>query len=289
MRILVLRGGALGDFLVTLPALAMLRQRWPDARVELIGNATAAALALPAELLDAVHSQHEARWGGLYGTQPLPPALADWLEQFDLVISYWPDPEGELRRRFPARPGQTTVFGAAQPNVAPAAAHYCAPLRELGLVPTALLYPLRHPAPERALIALHPGSGSPRKNWPLDRWLALARWLERDCAAQLLIVTGEAEPAGVLAGVGHHLRQLPLGALADRLACCRLFLGHDSGISHLAAAAGAPCVLLFGPTDSALWAPPGPRVHVLRRDADLSSISVADVQQAVQAALRDRS
>jgi len=62
---------------------------------------------------------------------------------------------------------------------------------------------------------------------------------------------------------------------------CRLFLGHDSGISHLAAACGVPCVLLFGPTDPATWAPPGPHVHVVRRDPDLTSITVADVLAAL--------
>ena len=288
MRILVLRGGALGDFLVTLPALALLRQRWPDSRIELVGNVTAAALALTAGLLDAVHSQHEARWGGLYGFQPLPRPLAAILGSFDLVISYWPDPAGELRRRFPAHPGQTALFGAALPTEAPAAAHYCAPLRPLGLTPTTLLYPLRTPVTESMLVALHPGSGSARKNWAADQWLTLARWLEDELHARLLVVTGEAEPAGLLAGAGQPARNLPLDQLADRLAGCRLFLGHDSGVSHLAAAAGAPCILLFGPTDPALWAPPGPNVRVLRRGAELASISLADVQQAVRAVLWDQ-
>ncbi len=79
MRILVLRGGALGDFLVTLPALARLRQQWPEARLELAGNATAAALAVRQGLLDAAHSQHEARWSALYADAPLPAAFAEWL------------------------------------------------------------------------------------------------------------------------------------------------------------------------------------------------------------------
>jgi len=288
MRILVLRGGALGDFLVTLPALALLRQRWPDARIELIGNVTAAALARNAGLLDAVYSQHEAGWGGLYGASPLPPAQARWLATFDLVVSYWPDPAGELRRRFPARPGQTALFGAALPTEAPAAAHYCAPLRQLGLIPTTLHFPLRTPSPDNLLVALHPGSGSPCKNWPADRWLALARWLEEELHARLLVVTGEAESADLLAGIGQPARHLPLDQLADRLARCRLFLGHDSGVSHLAASAGAPCVLLFGPTDPAMWAPPGAHVRVLRRGPDLSAISIADVRQAVRSVLPDQ-
>src|SRR5438876_493512 len=90
--ILVLRGGALGDFIVTLPALLLLRKRWPKARIELAGNATAAQLARSRGWLDAAHSQHEARWSGLFGDSPLDVVFADWLAGFDLIVNYWPDP-----------------------------------------------------------------------------------------------------------------------------------------------------------------------------------------------------
>ena len=60
-----------------------------------------------------------------------------------------------------------------------------------------------------------------------------------------------------------------------------MFLGHDSGVSHLAAACGTPCVLLFGPTDPAMWAPPAARVRVLQCGADLSAIGVEEVHKTV--------
>ena len=288
MRILVLRGGALGDFIVTLPALAALRARWPGARIEVVGNAVAAALARPARLIDGIHSQHEARWAALYGTAPLPPNLAEWLAHFDLVINYWPDPAQELARRFPLHPGQTFLAADAMPLLDPAARHYCEPLRQLGIAPASWSHRLRRPRPEAHRVALHPGSGSPRKNWPAERWLALARWLEEERQADVIVVSGEAEPAGLLAGVGVHLRQLPLDALADELARCRLFVGHDSGVSHLAAASGVPGILLFGPTDPLRWAPPDPAVRVLRHGPELASISLAEVREAVAAALPDQ-
>jgi ADP-heptose:LPS heptosyltransferase len=289
MRILVLRGGALGDFVVTLPALALLRQRWPGARIELIGNSAAAALALPSRLIDAVHSQHESRWAALYAPGPLPEGRAAWLGDFDLILNFWPDPARELARRFPLRPGQIFLTAEALPTIAPAARHYCEPLRELGLSPNTFLHRLRSPRPEPRRIALHPGSGSARKNWPADRWLALAHWLEQELHAEVIVISGEAEAAGLLAGIGLHLRNLPLNMLADELARCRFFVGHDSGVSHLAAAAGVPGVLLFGPTDPAIWAPPSPTMRVLRRDNELASIPLAEVRQAVAAALPDRS
>lgn len=290
-RILVLRGGALGDFIVTLPALALLRARWPRARIELAGNATAAVLARERGLIDAAYSQHEARWSRLFSPEPLPADFAAWLAPFDLVVNYWPDPERELGRRFPLRSGQTFLTASALPAAGPAAAHYCAPLRALGLGPGAAWYPLTGdsaPAGRDGPVTIHPGSGSPRKNWPDERWRALLR----EPPGPVAVILGEAEVGrwapwippervAVLAG-------RPLAELVAHLGRCRLFLGHDSGISHLAAACGAPCVLLFGPTDPSIWAPPAPRVRVVRRGADLSAISLVEVRQAVAAALADQ-
>jgi heptosyltransferase-2 len=314
MKILVLRGGALGDFLVTLPALGLLRARWPQARIELVGHARAAELVLPGGLLDAVHSQHEARWAALYGREPLPAGLHAWLAAFDLVVNYWPDPDGALAAHFPTHTGQTWVTAAALPAVSPAARHYCEALRPLGLATTDYCTRLpmekfEFPNPYRgrrptvrqsetkqpntgapksetqseAFIAIHPGSGSPRKNWPVERWAELAGRLRGQ--APLLIVGGEADTAAVaaLAAFGEVAQNLPWPELARRLAACQRFLGHDSGVSHLAAAVGTPCVLLFGPTDPAMWAPPGDHVSIVRRGPELSAISVDAVWTAMAA------
>ncbi len=316
-RILVFRGGALGDFLVTLPALRLLRTRWPEAKIELVGNAGAAGLGVQCGCLDAAHSQHEARWSALFAPAPLPPALTAWLGGFDLILNYWPDPDRILAGRFPVRNGQIYLAGSAAPMIAPAARHFCEPLGALGLVtddfrsrlpcPSKLNgadlrgpesetdapgaenpgAPPSHPGPQQAPIAIHPGSGSAAKNWPDERWRELVARLD----TPVLLVLGEAElgrwnsqALAELAALCRHgmkvADSLPLPALAAALRRCRLFLGHDSGVSHLAAAVGRPCVLLFGPTDPAMWAPPGPHVRVIRRGATLESISVEDVLKA---------
>lgn len=278
-RILVLRGGALGDFIVTLPALARLRRRWPDARIELAGNATAGQLGLEAGLLDAVYAQHEARWSALFSDTPLPPDFDRFLAAFDLVVCFWPDPDGQLARRFPRHAGQRFLSAAALPATAPAAAHYSQALDPLGLAPESHFFRLRTtsaPAPRGGPVVFHPGSGSPRKNWPADRWRELIPRLP----APISLVVGEAEPdawrtfthPGVTV-----LANLSLAKLADYLAASRLFIGHDSGVSHLAAACGVPCVLLFGPTDPAVWAPPAPHVRVLQAGPDLARLGVSAV------------
>jgi ADP-heptose:LPS heptosyltransferase len=326
-RILVLRGGALGDFLVTLPALGLLRARWPAARIELVGNPRAAELGMLGGYLDAVHSQHDARWSALYSDAPLPPALAAWLGEFDLLVNYWADPDGTLVRRLQVRPGQTIVAGTAVPVLAPAARHFCEPLRALGLSTEDFRSRLEvtrdfHQAPAPAVAgrsprgdwrvaeksfyttAVHPGSGSVRKNWPPERWIELIGRLDRP----ILLVLGEAElgtwNAPLLARlrsadggrVSHGNRRQDassggieiaanrsLPELATALAGCRRFIGHDSGVSHLAAAVGTPAVLLFGPTDPAMWAPPGGHVRVIHRGPAIDAISVEEVLGACRA------
>jgi heptosyltransferase III len=293
-NILVLRGGALGDFIVTMPALAALRRAWPTANIELAGNATAAALAFNRRLLNAAHSQHEARWSALFRNEPLPSEFARWLGQFNLIVSYWPDSDGAFRRHFPTRPGQQFLSAPAMPTCAPAAAHYNLPLVELGITAGDVWYPIAPlgSPPNRSLpeshanlpIALHPGSGSPKKNWPAKRWDELIRRLP----GPILVILGEAElerggkaPSFACTKNVRTAANLPLEQLVDELNRCRLFIGHDSGVSHLAAACGLPCVLLFGPTDPDVWAPQSPSVRVLHKGSDLDAISVADVLDSI--------
>jgi ADP-heptose:LPS heptosyltransferase len=81
----------------------------------------------------------------------------------------------------------------------------------------------------------------------------------------------------------HHLPLRVLGALLARAA---LYVGNDSGVTHLAAAWGAPTLALFGPTDPAQWAPLGPRVRTLRApDGRMPSLGVASVLEAARARL----
>lgn len=305
-RLLILRGGALGDFLVTLPAIALLRQRWPDAEIELIGNPVAAALAQARGLLHRVHPQSSARWLPLHGREPLPPELHAWLSGFDLVLSFQPDPAGELAARFPLRPGQRFLSGPPHPVAGPAAAHYCAPLRELGLEPAALvcrLAPLDPVDPAPGPVLIHPGSGSPRKNWPLARWLELAALLptpvtlllgEAELARPLpppLAAARDAGAASVRLG-GRELGLLWQPALEEALrglAGARAFLGHDSGMSHLAACAGTPGLLLFGPTDPKIWKPPVPNLQALQPAGGLDSLTVGEVLAACRPLLAEAS
>jgi heptosyltransferase-2 len=107
------------------------------------------------------------------------------------------------------------------------------------------------------------------------------KWQERYPQTKLLILTGEAESPEILdlagqlrsAGIAcEHSHGQSLTELCRLLEGCRLYVGHDTGISHLAAACGLPCRLLFGPASPAIWIPPAPRVKVLQTD-DLAALA----------------
>jgi ADP-heptose:LPS heptosyltransferase len=102
---------------------------------------------------------------------------------------------------------------------------------------------------------IHPFSGSPRKNWPLDNFRRLARGLERRMPVRWC-----AGPEDPPLPDAHRLDDLY--ELACWLAQASLYIGNDSGITHLAAAVGTPVLAIFGPTDPAVWAPRGPHVRI---------------------------
>ncbi len=129
---------------------------------------------------------------------------------------------------------------------------------------------------------MHPGSGSPAKDWPFDRFVEAARRLSP--GRPWLLVLGPAEddvapPADALVARGLPLRRL--GAVVARAG---LFLGNDSGVAHLAAACGTTTLSLFGPTDPAQWSPVGRAVRTLR--AATGRVNDLEVDEVVSAAGR---
>lgn len=295
-RLLVIRGGAIGDFILTLPALRLLRQSVPRAHLEVLGYPGIAGLAVKAGLAESVRSLGDPRLARLFARNAeLAPDLADYLRSFTLVVSFLFDPDGILKANLEAL-GVGTLISCphrVMPGQGHAAQQLARPLERLAMfleepgwrAPLFPASPARRP-PRR--VAIHPGSGSLTKNWPVDRWLKLAGEIQAARPeVEVCLISGEAETErGTLPGglEDRFIRWhgLPLTELADLLATCDLFLGHDSGISHLASACGVPCVQLFGPTDPATWAPPQPGVTVVQAPGgDLQALSYENVRPVV--------
>jgi heptosyltransferase-2 len=283
-RLLAYRPGAIGDFILALPALAALRARFPGASLTVVGPA--AALPLAADLADTLISADDPRLTPLFapGPAPLPPKvdpthavvwagaaepLVAHLRAAGAVVVHAPSrPPAERRQHvadYLVRTLAPLGVSAAEPAVP-----RLQPSADARRATAAFL--AEHTAPDERprWVAFHLGSGSPRKNWPTAGFVAVAEGLATR-GLRPLLVGGPAEeeiidPAlAALAPLRPAVaRDWPLDRLAALLAACAGYVGADSGITHLAAAVGTPVVAIFGPTDPALWAPRGPRVALVR-------------------------
>jgi heptosyltransferase-2 len=308
-RILVIRGGAIGDFILTLPVVKALRDAEPDAHIEILGYRQIAVIAENRFYVQAVRSLEDGLLSSFFAKNAdLPIELADYFASFDVIISYLYDPDRIFETNLRHCGVENFVRGPGKIDDSQHAARQLAkPVHELGINVVDLAAKLflspgdrqfanefLHQLP-KPFVAIHPGSGSERKNWPLQNWIELMERGNPATAApnrSWLIVSGEADEAqtNCLAREWREdtvlfAKNLPLPKLAAVLENS-IFIGHDSGISHLAAAAGAKCILLFGPTDPAIWAPLNENVRVIRaRHGDLRKLDVDLVRDALDHAL----
>ena len=303
-RILVIRGGAIGDFILTLPTLKALREAYPQAHLEILGYKHIAVLAENRFYAQAVRSIEYGPLSSFFAkNSELPTDLANHFASFDLVISYLYDPDGIFENNLRRCGVENLIHGPAKVDDRDHAARQLArPLKELGLRASDFA-PRIYPSTEdrkfaedflrgmpRPILAIHPGSGSETKNWPIENWIEFGNVvLDSDkFRGSLIIVSGEADQgrSNELETIWRNdrvqfARNLPLPVLAALLGHA-IFVGHDSGISHLAAAVGAKCILLFGPTNPEVWAPMNENVEVIRGlNGDMREIGCDDVIEAI--------
>lgn len=263
MRRLLIRPGAIGDCIVSLPALQALvsdyTEAWvPRAVVPLIQFANRVR-PLPDTRIDLF---------GI-GDLPMPEQLRNELRGFDSIVSWYGANRDEFRQAlrsagvdvqfYPALPpshygGHATDFFLAQVS-APG-----------GRLPTIVI----ETQTPRNTIVIHPFSGSKRKNWALERYRELAQQLP-------LTVEWNVGPEEELAGA---VRFPDLKKLAEWIKGARIYIGNDSGITHLAAAIGIKTVAILGPYTPGIWEPRGSNVTVLRAN-DLDELHVETVVAAI--------
>jgi heptosyltransferase III len=298
----VIRGGAIGDFILTLPALKALRDAYPHTHIEILGYKNIAVLADDRFYARRVRSIESALLSRFFAKDAdLPAELATHFAEFDLIVTYLYDPDLIFEANLRRSGAQRIVRGPAKiENSSHASRQLARPIEELHLPISDFgpkLYPSskdRHRALEflaglaAPIVAFHPGSGSHGKNWPLQNWIELGNHAIRNFSGSLLIVSGEADEDQIrqLESIWQNPRlrfgkHLPLPDLAATLENT-IFVGHDSGISHLAAAAGSRCILLFGPTEPGVWAPLNENARVIRApNEDLRRLNADLVRAAL--------
>ena len=301
--ILVIHQGALGDFILALPAIENLRKTFPQARSVIMGYPRILELVehhFYAEEILSIDQQGMATFFVREGE--LNKTLSRFFNEFDLIVVFGKDGEGtligNLKRVCHGQILHINPFPLWDQRVH-LTDHLLKELSRYGFsiseaIPKLYLNELDQifgknfwkgkglDMEERSeVIVLHPGSGSKRKVWPLERVLDLIGYLRKHLQSRMLIVLGPAEGPEIRKTFERMEREssdtapilakgLSLLQLASVMADCRLFIGNDSGISHMAAALGLPIVTIFGPTDQRVWSPRGKKVFVVRREIPCS-------------------
>lgn len=292
--VLILHQGALGDFILALPSLASLRRTFPDARFVLVGYPRILELVEKRFYADEIYSVDQKGMASFFVQGgALDRGLSGFFASFDLIVVFGKGGGTTISENL-KRVSRGTLL---QVNSFPPwdegihlSDHLLSELTRHGIgigerVPRlylnesdrawARLFWDRQGVPSlerRETILLHPGSGSRKKVWPIERFLEIADHLGKRIRKRVLVVIGPAEAGeterrfqAVAAPPTILVKGLSLLQLASVMEGCGAFVGNDSGVSHLAAALGVPTLAIFGPTDPRMWSPRGERVLVLHR------------------------
>jgi ADP-heptose:LPS heptosyltransferase len=303
---LVIHQGALGDFILALPTLKTLRNAFPQAKSVMMGYPRILELvekAFYAEEILSIDQKGMASFFARGGS--LDPHLSQFFSTFELIIVFGKNGGGtligNLKQVCRGRILHIDPFPSWAERIH-ITDHLLRGLSRYGFS-TSERYPKLHlkksdqnwgrsfwrkkgftEEERREAIIIHPGSGSKKKVWPLERFLDLIHYLQKHLRSRIIIVLGPAEGLEIEKhfeemewNMGTNApilaKGLSLLELASVMEGCRLFVGNDSGISHMAAALGLPTIAIFGPTDPMVWAPRGEKVVVIRAEIPCSPCS----------------
>jgi len=290
--VLVIFPGALGDLICLLPALEALERRHRGAAIELMARGELARFAIGRMRVAAAHSIDRREVMLLFAE-----AGADartFFGGFQRIYSFFAAGNRSFRHALAIASNAELSFHPFRPEgPGHVAAAYldalgepAAPLEcRIDLLPEdfAGARLSEHGLMAGRFVLLLPGSGSAEKNWPAANFAELARQLQSRLGVAIALGPAEAALHSCFAATGGAiLSGLELNELAAIAASAALFVGNNSGVSHLAAAAGAPGIALFGPTDPARWRPLGKSVRVLQS----TPLAALDMGRVVDAALR---
>jgi heptosyltransferase III len=286
--LVIVHPGSLGDVLLAVPAIRRLGRRYIGREIVLLARESVSRLLVDCGVVEARISLDGADGVGLFSRcVPISRELHSWLNRCDVAIAWMDDTENALRATF-------EEFGVAEVRIqspfSPAlhARHQShrfletvdesaddEPLDKFIQTPpdfvekgTVCLERIGVP-PGRTFVLVHPGSGSAHKCLNPETIALIIDYLDQKGLVPV-VIEGPADQLAVervlqvISSRPPILRSLDLTTLAGVLVQARFLLGHDSGVTHLAALLGVRTVAVFGPTDPARWAPRGDHVTIVR-------------------------
>ena len=287
---LVVFPGALGDFLCFLPTLKSVSEQESGFDLEIAMRSEFSDLLFPRVPPVAVRSLDCHELGRLFATGvEVDRGLKDRLSSYAFIYSWMGARQPDFVRNLKSLyHGNLRIFPfrASQPKMHMMDYYYgCLKGRspteisaEIPLKPAAVAWGRRFweqgGLEGRRVLAIAPGSGAKGKNWPPSFLRTISRWW-RECAeGKVLVIFGPVEEERMADerswGDALFVSGLGIGQVVALLAQCDVYLGNDSGITHLAAALGIETVAIFGPTDPVQWRPRGRRVSVITQNVDCS-------------------
>jgi heptosyltransferase III len=297
-RVLIIFPGALGDLMCLMPALAAISRRHPGASIELMARFELARLVAGRSVVARAHSIDAREVGDLFAAENAERG-GRFFGEFDRIYSFFASEDSRFRARLTAATDADVSFHPFRPGGdGHVSAGYLRAIDEdaspidAWIEPTsddlaaALRALVQSKCDSSNLIVIFPGSGSPSKNWPVDKFLKVSVMQPSTLAyrASVAVILGPAEtsvePIFREAGI-RVLKDLDLPTVAAIARIATAFVGNDSGVSHLAAAVGASGVAIFGPTDPARWRPLGAGTIKILRGEPLDSIDVREVAGAL--------
>ncbi len=289
-NVFVIHPGGLGDVLLAVPTLQVIRSRYPKHDLVLLAGTEVGRLLQQCGVVDRFLPMESGHLATLFiGPPQLSPAIAEILKRCDLAVGWLSDSDGALLGTLREggvpyaiveapmsgiRRHQSERFLASVERVV--GADHEGPV--ILTLPESFLQNslanLKRVGLEEGMdyVVCHPGSGSLHKCVSADRWLDILRGCQNRGFLPFIIV-GPADEKAVQTLGEEGLKKVlivrpqSLGVLAGILAQARAYIGHDSGVTHLSALLGIPTVAMFGPTDPVQWAPRGPYVSVVTGEA----------------------
>jgi len=298
VNILVIRPGAIGDALLSFPTLHALRAKYGAKRITFVSNASVLSLAQAWKLADEVADFEQTCWSELFSTTGVRDAeLRAMLAATDMAICWLSDSDHLVEKNLRQAGVKKIITAPGRPPEHSFAhvAEYLASTVKIPAKQVRAWHPTLAGAPKAGrTVAIHPGSGSERKNWPLASFVEIIKslWQEK---YEVLLLAGAAEEQ-MLAYLQKHLApppglyrtlvNAPLLEIVQQLRRCRGYLGNDSGITHLAAMLGVPIVALFGPgSRTSNWEPIGGHVGIIQQP-DLNFLTPFVVMAMIRADFR---
>jgi heptosyltransferase-3 len=303
-RAVILQPGALGDSILTLPLVKLMKETLDLGGVDIIGHTEYVGILPERTCVDGIRSIDSAQLHRLF-VEPAKFDLADRdplihvFADYSWIVSFLAEPDSDFEQNliFTANCSHSAeVISLALKPPAAGGRHIAEfyieqfarqselPLEQAGVKEKDILIKVTEADRDRSvdlldqtridlskrLVVLHPGSGGPKKCWHLENFVTVAKELRgRDIEVLFLLGPAEVErlrPAEkmYLHSTAACAAHLSLAQVVALLSGADAFVGNDSGVTHLAAGMGLRTIALFGPTDPSVYKPLGPSVTVLR-------------------------